>query len=97
MGLQEGGILEKFYFDELNMPPRRPLPKYSNKPMNLEQLILPYALLGVGLFLSILTFLSELCWYKMGKNTTNENSHAQSKDKLSQPKERKIASLDISE
>ena len=73
MGLQEGGILEKFYFDELNMPPRRPLPKHRNKAMSLKQLIFANALLGVGLFLSIFTFLGEICWYKIGKDTIKEN------------------------
>ena len=67
LGLQEGGLLEKFYFDELNMPPRRPLPKFSNKPMSIDQLILSSALLGIGLFLSMIAFLGEVFWYKVGK------------------------------
>ena len=67
MGLQEGGILKKFYFDELNIPPRRPLPKYSNRPMSLDQLILASILLGVGILLSVFGYLSEISWYKMGK------------------------------
>ena len=73
LGLQEGGLLEKFYFDELNMPPRRPLPKFSNEPMSPDQLILPSILLGVGLFLSIIAFLGEMFWFKLVRANNKNN------------------------
>ena len=62
MWLQNTGLLDKFFIEVLNPPLEKPLPKVRiNEALNVKQLATAAIVVLVGLVISSLVFLGELC------------------------------------
>ena len=63
MWLQNTGLLDKFFIEVLNPPPQIPLKKIRvNEALNVKQLATAAIVMLVGIALSSLLFLGELCY-----------------------------------
>ena len=63
MWLQNTGLLDKFFIEVLNPPPEIPLKKIRvNEALNVKQLATAAIVMLVGIVLSSLLFLGELCY-----------------------------------
>ena len=63
MWLQNTGLLDKFFIEVLNPPPQIPLKKIRvNEAINVKQLATAAIIMLVGIVLSSLLFLGELCY-----------------------------------
>ena len=63
MWLQNTGLLDKFFIEVLNAPPQIPLKKIRvNEALNVKQLATAAIIMLVGIVLSSLLFLGELCY-----------------------------------
>ena len=63
MWLQNTGLLDKFFIEVLNPPPQIPLKKIRfNEALNVKQLATAAIIMLVGIVLSSLLFMGELCY-----------------------------------
>ena len=75
MWLQNTGLLDKFFIEVLNPPPQIPLKKIRvNEALNVKQLATASIVMLVGIVLSSLLFLGELCYgsHEMRENQIEE-------------------------
>ena len=81
MWLRDTGILNKLKYDVLNPPMHIPDPKVKhNQPLNLKQLGITGIMIIIGLFISLVVFLTEL----QMKRTMRSNSRARKSFEMSE-------------